>query len=274
MTASAVSQLASSDQSPPTSSASCAGLVHHALGEHPDGLLHVAEVLVEGRRRRPGLPGDVGHLHRAPRRGGEQLDGGVEQPLAGLAPALAGDPPVGGGHLLGRRRPGRRRRLSPGTASWHGRASVAGPVPKTQVTVRIRCRDGADAGPPAHPRAAGPAPARHRRRHGARARGRLRGGADARRRGPGRRGHGHGLPLLHEQGPPPGRHPRALGRDARHPHRAAPAPRRAPRRPRPRRPRPCAARHGPPAQAGRRGLHLALLARPGARSAASSRSRC
>ena len=105
-------------------------LVDHALGQHPDGLLHVGEVLVEGGRRRPGLPRDVGDLDRAPRRGGQELDRGVEQALAGLAAPLAGHPPVGGRHLLGvgvevaRRRP-RARGAVPGMA-----AQRSGPVPE------------------------------------------------------------------------------------------------------------------------------------------------
>ena len=99
-TATAVSQLASSDQSPSTRPASTPDPFDQLLGQHGDGRLHVLEVLVEGGRRRAGLAGDVDHLDRAPRRGHQQLGGALQQPLAGGQAPMAGDPAVGGGDQL------------------------------------------------------------------------------------------------------------------------------------------------------------------------------
>ncbi len=93
----AVAQLASSDQSPSTSSARVPAPSHELLGHDENGLLHVLEVLVEGGRRRPGLAGDVDDLDRPPRRGGQQLGGALEQAGAGGQTAPPRDPSVGGG---------------------------------------------------------------------------------------------------------------------------------------------------------------------------------
>ena len=100
MTVRAVSQLVSCGPVAADQLGQLGGLVDHALGEDPDRLLDVGEVLVEGGGRRAGLPRDVGHLHRAPRGRREQLDGGVEQALPGLAAAFAGQPAVGRRHRL------------------------------------------------------------------------------------------------------------------------------------------------------------------------------
>ena len=111
------SQLASLGPVTPDQVGQLPRLVHHPLGQHLDRLLHVGEVLVEGRRRGLRLPGDVGDLDRAPGRGGQELHRGVEQPLAGLAAPLAGDPPVGGRHLLGVGIEGHDGGLTPGASS-------------------------------------------------------------------------------------------------------------------------------------------------------------
>ncbi len=71
-------------------------LLGHLLGQHEDRRLDVGEVLVEGRRRRAGLAGDVDHLHVAVAGGGEHVAGALEQPLAGGAPAPTRDAAVGG----------------------------------------------------------------------------------------------------------------------------------------------------------------------------------
>ena len=81
----------------------------------------------------------------------EELDRGVEEALSGLAPTLAGHPPVGRRHLLGVRTEGDDGGLAARDSVLACHASVVAWFPKTQVAVRIRCRDGADGGPPAHP---------------------------------------------------------------------------------------------------------------------------
>ena len=50
------------------------------VGEHEDRLFDVGEVLVEGRRRRPDLAGDVDDPQAERAALLEQLGGGVEQP--------------------------------------------------------------------------------------------------------------------------------------------------------------------------------------------------
>ena len=74
-------------------------LLRHLLGQHEDGRLDVGEVLVEGRRRRAGLAGDVDHLHVAVAGGGEHVAGALEQPLARGAAAAARHAAVGGAEV-------------------------------------------------------------------------------------------------------------------------------------------------------------------------------
>src|SRR5664280_566816 len=70
------------------------------LGQHGDCRLDVLEVLVERRRRRPGLPRDVDHLDRPPRGGHQQLRGALEQPLTCRPPPAPGDAAVRRGNEL------------------------------------------------------------------------------------------------------------------------------------------------------------------------------
>ncbi len=88
------------------------------VGEGEDGILDVAEVLVEGRRRRPDLAGDVDDP-QVPHPGGlEQPPGGVEQPVAGSLPTPAEGPAVGGD----------RRRAHPNAPAWRSSRGSVGVV--------------------------------------------------------------------------------------------------------------------------------------------------
>jgi hypothetical protein len=74
----------------------------HLLGQHEDRRLDVGEVLVEGRRRRARLAGDVDDLDRAVGRGAQHLGRALEQALAGGAAPAPRHPAVGRPQILPR----------------------------------------------------------------------------------------------------------------------------------------------------------------------------
>ena len=71
-------------------------LVGGLVGEDQDRRLDVAEVLVEGGRRRPHAAGDVDHPQAQRTLRFEQFGGGFEEPAAGAVRAGPDDPAIGG----------------------------------------------------------------------------------------------------------------------------------------------------------------------------------
>jgi hypothetical protein len=70
-------------------------LLGHLLRQHEDRRLDVGEVLVEGRRRRARVAGDVDDLHVAVRRCRQHVAGALEEALAGGPAPSARDAAVG-----------------------------------------------------------------------------------------------------------------------------------------------------------------------------------
>ena len=75
-------------------------LLRGVVGEREDRIVDVAEVLIEGRRRRPHLARDVDDLQFEHALLGEELRRRVQQPLAGLRGARTDDPTVRRQHPL------------------------------------------------------------------------------------------------------------------------------------------------------------------------------
>ena len=221
---------------------------------------------------------DIDHLDRSPRCGYQQLGGALQQPLAGGPATMPGNSAIGGGddlRILGKAHGGPWYDGSM-TSTVVVRLTLGGPTTPVLGTKALASRVNGHGEPsgathldasPASPSAAG-----RRRRHGARARRGLRSCADARRRRSCRRGHGHRLPLLHQQGPSAGRRPGPLGGAVGRPPLPNAGPGRVGGRTGRRRPRSGASGHGSTAAAGRCRLHRSRLART--RPPSSANSRC
>ena len=124
-----------------SSARSGARLSPTALGEREHRLFDVAEVLVEGRRRRADRAGDVDDPQIADPVRLEQPRGRVEQPAPGLRAALAERPPVErdrrrSASAAGSVHPARSRRTP--TSSLAGRNSARTRMPIARVVRRER----------------------------------------------------------------------------------------------------------------------------------------